>query len=227
MKKFNQLFILGTSLLLSAAALTGCSGSSAMGATIPQTTASETTTPQTDAGLVAAETTGSGNRLNDILERGYIEIATEPYFAPNEFIDPTKSGDEAYVGSDIELANYIGESLGVEVRIKPMDFTSVLGSITTGKYDLAISALAYTPARAETQMNPPPKGGFITSETKIRRLLTVSWSARKMSTASNPSMISRTRLSLHRTVPFRNSSYRNRSRAIKNTTVFLPQTMVS
>ena len=150
MKKFNQLFILGTSLLLSAAALTGCSGSSAMGATIPQTTASETTTPQTDAGLVAAETTGSGNRLNDILERGYIEIATEPYFAPNEFIDPTKSGDEAYVGSDIELANYIGESLGVEVRIKPMDFTSVLGSITTGKYDLAISALAYTPARAET-----------------------------------------------------------------------------
>ena len=50
MKKFNQLFILGTSLLLSAAALTGCSGSSAMGATIPQTTASETTTPQTDAG---------------------------------------------------------------------------------------------------------------------------------------------------------------------------------
>ena len=95
MKTFNQLFILGTSLLLSAAALTGCSGSSAMGATIPQTTASETTTPQTDAGLVAAETTGSGNRLNDILERGYIEIATEPYFAPNEFIDPTKSGDEA------------------------------------------------------------------------------------------------------------------------------------
>lgn len=223
MKKFNQLFILGTSLLLSAAALTGCSGSSAMGATIPQTTASETTTPQTDAGLVAAETTGSGNRLNDILERGYIEIATEPYFAPNEFIDPTKSGDDAYVGSDIELANYIGESLGVEVRIKPMDFTSVLGSITTGKYDLAISALAYTPARAET-MNLS-KGYY--SETKIRRLLTVSWSARKMSTASNPSMISRTRLSLHRTVPFRNSSYRNRSRAIKNTTVFLPQTMVS
>ena len=68
MKKFNQLLILGTTLLLSAAALTGCSGSSAMGATIPQTTASETTTPQTDAGLVAAETTGSGNRLNDILD---------------------------------------------------------------------------------------------------------------------------------------------------------------
>ena len=82
MKKFNQLLILGTTLLLSAAALTGCSGSSAMGATIPQTTSGETATPQTDAGIIASETTGSNNRLNDILERGYIEIATEPYFAP-------------------------------------------------------------------------------------------------------------------------------------------------
>ena len=150
MKKLNQLLILGTTLLLSAAALTGCSGSSAMGATIPQTTSGEPATPQTDAGIIASETTGSNNRLNEILERGYIEIATEPYFAPNEFIDPTKSGEEAYTGSDVELAKYIGEALGVEVRLKPMDFTSVLGSITTGKYDLAISALAYTPARAET-----------------------------------------------------------------------------
>lgn len=150
MKKFNPLFILGTTLLLSAAALTGCSGSSASAATSAQTTAAETTIPQTDAGAVASETTGSGNRLNEILERGYIEVATEPYFAPQEFIDPTKNGDDAYVGADIELAKYIGESLGVEVRLKPMDFTSVLGSITTGKYDLAISALAYTPARAET-----------------------------------------------------------------------------
>ena len=150
MKKLNQLLILGTTLLLSAAALTGCSGSSAMGATIPQTTSGEPAAPQTDAGIIASETTGSNNRLNEILERGYIEIATEPYFAPNEFIDPTKSGEEAYTGSDVELAKYIGEALGVEVRLKPMDFTSVLGSITTGKYDLAISALAYTPARAET-----------------------------------------------------------------------------
>ena len=130
MKKLNQLLILGTTLLLSAAALTGCSGSSAMGATIPQTTSGEPAAPQTDAGIIASETTGSNNRLNEILERGYIEIATEPYFAPNEFIDPTKSGEEAYTGSDVELAKYIGEALGVEVRLKPMDFTSVLGSIT-------------------------------------------------------------------------------------------------
>lgn len=91
----------------------------------------------------------STNRLEDILARGYITVATEPYFAPEEFIDPTKEGDEQYVGSDIELAKYIAEKLGVECRIVPLDFTTVLSSVTEGKYDLAISALAYKPDRAE------------------------------------------------------------------------------
>ena len=31
------------------------------------------------------------NRLEEIKQRGYITVATEPYFAPNEFIDPTSS----------------------------------------------------------------------------------------------------------------------------------------
>jgi polar amino acid transport system substrate-binding protein len=73
----------------------------------------------------------------------------EPYFAPNEFIDPSKQGDEQYVGSDVELAKYIADKLGVKLQLVPLDFTTVLSSITEGKYDLAISALAYTPARAE------------------------------------------------------------------------------
>lgn len=138
MKKITSSLILGAALLLSASALAGCSPSSAQAAApvVPQT--------------VPAETMAGRNRLDDILSRGYIEVATEPAFAPNEFIDPGKTGDEQYVGSDIELAKYIAKELGVELRLKPMDFTSTLGSISSGKYDMAISALAYTPARAET-----------------------------------------------------------------------------
>lgn len=49
----------------------------------------------------------------------------------------------------MELAKYIAEKLGVELRIVPLEFSAVLGSITEGKYDLAISALSFTPARAE------------------------------------------------------------------------------
>lgn len=89
------------------------------------------------------------NRLQDIKERGYIEVVTEPHFAPFEFIDPSKDGDEKYIGADIELAKYIADKLEVELRIIPLEFGAVLSSISEGKYDLAISALGYTPARAE------------------------------------------------------------------------------
>ena len=94
----------------------------------------------------------SANRLDEILERGYITVAMEPYFAPCQFIDPSKEGDEQYVGSDVEFAKLIAEELGVECRIVPLDFTTVLSSVTEGKYDLAISALAWKPDR-EQNMN--------------------------------------------------------------------------
>jgi ABC-type amino acid transport substrate-binding protein len=99
-----------------------------------------------------ASTTASAapaNRLEEIKARGYIEVATEPYFVPFEFIDSSKTGDDQYVGVDMEIAKYIASELGVELRIVPLEFSAVLAGITSGKYDLAISALAYSPAREE------------------------------------------------------------------------------
>ena len=89
------------------------------------------------------------NRLEEIKQRGYLEVCTEPYFAPNEFIDSSKSGQDQYVGYDMDLAKYIADEIGVELRIVPLEFGAVLAGIAEGKYDLAISALAYSPARAE------------------------------------------------------------------------------
>ena len=92
---------------------------------------------------------GKTNRLEEIRKRGYIEVCTEPYFAPNEFIDSSKTGQDQYVGYDMDLAKYIADAIGVELRIVPLEFSAVLAGIAEGKYDLAISALAYSPARAE------------------------------------------------------------------------------
>ena len=146
MRKTNLLITLVATLTLSMAALTACTVAEA------STHAATTEAIKTEATTTTAgeNTHAPSNRLEDILQRGYIEIATEPYFAPNEFIDPTITGEDNIVGSDIELAKFIANDLGVELRLKPMDFTSVLGSMTSGKFDMAISALAYTPSRAET-----------------------------------------------------------------------------
>ena len=103
--------------------------------------------------LSCAACGGSSKAKDDLLEeikaQGYIELCTEPYFAPYEFVDPSKTGDDQYVGVDIEIAKYIAEKIGVELRIVPLDFTAVLAGIADGKYDIAISAIAYSPSRAE------------------------------------------------------------------------------
>lgn len=88
-----------------------------------------------------------GDRLEQIKEKGYIEFCTEPYWAPNEFIDPTKTGDDQYVGTDIELAKLIAEKIGVDLKINPLDFSAVLIGTADGKCDMAISAIAWSPTR--------------------------------------------------------------------------------
>lgn len=90
------------------------------------------------------------DRLTQIKEKGYIEMVTEPAWAPNEFIDPSKTGDDKYVGLDIELGKYIAEKIGVELKVIPLEFTAVQAGIVDGKYDMAISAMAYSPIRAES-----------------------------------------------------------------------------
>ncbi len=131
---------------------------SASGCSSSQSTASASTVSLADATLEADYPTmdvdngipdDATGRLADIKEAGVLTVATEPYWVPNEFIDPTKTGQDQYVGSDIELAKYIADKMGVELEIVPLEFSAVLAAIPEGKYDLAISALAYTPQRAE------------------------------------------------------------------------------
>ncbi len=89
------------------------------------------------------------NKLEKILSVGEITFATSPDFAPCEFINPNATGDDQYVGADVELAKYIAESLGVKLVIMPMEFSALQAAITQGKVDMAISGFAYTEERAE------------------------------------------------------------------------------
>ena len=86
--------------------------------------------------------------LGRIRDAGVLRVATEPYFAPQEFIDPALEGQAQYVGADMELAKLIAQRMGVALEIVPMDFFDVLTAVAEGQCNLAISALSYTPARA-------------------------------------------------------------------------------
>ena len=90
------------------------------------------------------------NRLEKILAAGKLTVATSPDFAPAEFIDPTKTGQESIVGEEMLLAYYIAEQLGVELVIEAMDFSAVQGAVSQAKIDLGISGFSPTPERAES-----------------------------------------------------------------------------
>lgn len=94
------------------------------------------------------ETPKAQNRLEQIKESGKLVMGTSPDFAPSEFIDNT-SGKSVYVGSDIELAKYIAESLGVELEIKAMEFSAIQQAIQSGTIDIGIAGFAYSDKRAE------------------------------------------------------------------------------
>lgn len=144
-----------TALTLAVAVmLTACSGnttntenSKSASKTSAESTASTANTSGATK-LDLSSITGEGDRLDKILAAGVITCATSPDFAPNEFID-ISSGETKYVGCDMDIAQYIADSLGVKLEIVPMKFDAIKAAVTTGQVDMAIAGLAYTEDRAK------------------------------------------------------------------------------
>lgn len=80
---------------------------------------------------------------------GVLTVATSPDFAPMEFVDPTKSGQDMYIGFDISLAKYIADSMGLTLQIMPMSFDASQTAVYAGTVDMAISGFSWTEYRAE------------------------------------------------------------------------------
>ena len=82
-------------------------------------------------------------------DNGTFVVAMSPDFAPMEFVDTTKSGNDKYVGFDVLLANYIAKEMGKELIIKPMSFDACMAAVQAGNVDAAISGFSWTAERAE------------------------------------------------------------------------------
>lgn len=130
-------------VLLMASLLVGCGSTSANTATTAAT-AETTAAAGTDA---AAETTAAAEIKT--VTPGVLTVATSPDFAPMEFTDPTKQGQDMYVGFDITLAKYIAEYLGLELQIMPMSFDACQTAVYAGTADLAASGFSWTEDRAQ------------------------------------------------------------------------------
>ena len=52
-----------------------------------------------------------------------LKVAMSPDFAPMEFVDATKTGQDQFVGFDVTLAKYLAQEMGMELEIVPMSLT--------------------------------------------------------------------------------------------------------
>ena len=78
---------------------------------------------------------------------GKLTVAVSPDFAPMEFVDPAKTGNDMYIGFDLTLANYIADELGLELVIMPMDFSACQTAVYAGTVDMSISGYSWTEDR--------------------------------------------------------------------------------
>ena len=92
----------------------------------------------------------SNGVLDEIKASGELHITLSPDFAPMEFVDSSKDGQEQYVGLDVFLAKYIADYIGVELVIEPMSFDACQTAVYTASVPMSVSGYVWTEERAES-----------------------------------------------------------------------------
>ena len=105
--------------------------------------------PVSDAAPTEASAASDGV-LDEIKASGELHITLSPDFAPMEFIDSSKDGQEQYVGLDVFLAKYIADYIGVKLVIEPMSFDACQTAVYTASVPMSVSGYVWTEERAES-----------------------------------------------------------------------------
>jgi polar amino acid transport system substrate-binding protein len=89
--------------------------------------------------------TGCGDSEETSSDTEKIVVGLDDTFAPMGFRD--ENGD--LVGFDIDLANAVGEELGMEVEFKPIDWNAKETELEAGTIDCVWNGMSITPERKE------------------------------------------------------------------------------
>ena len=90
-----------------------------------------------------------GSKGYDFENETELVMVTNAAFPPYEYTDPEGPFD-GYAGIDVEIAMEIARRLGKTLKIKDVEFDSIIGGINSGKYDMALAGLTVTPDRKKS-----------------------------------------------------------------------------
>ena len=91
-----------------------------------------------------------------------LRFATNATFEPFEYYQNGK-----IVGIDVDVANAIGDVMGVDVEILDMEFDAIITSVQAGKADAGIAGITVTPERKKNI-------GFTDSYADVRQVIMVN-----------------------------------------------------
>jgi len=95
--------------------------------------------------LVLAPTAASAETTLERIKRtGVMKSANTFSYPPFGFIEDGKQ-----VGFDVDLGNEIARRMGVKLVFEAIDFRGIIAALTSGRVDLLITGMVYTPDRAE------------------------------------------------------------------------------
>lgn len=86
-----------------------------------------------------------GNKAKVSDDKNVLEMATSADFPPFESRDTAGN----FEGFDIDLANYIADELGYELKIQDMKFDGLIGALQTDRIDMVLSGMSATDDRKQ------------------------------------------------------------------------------
>ena len=101
------------------------------------------------------------NLLDDIKDRGYIMVSTDPNYEPQSFLNTegkrpadSKCPSDALTtaemqGFDVDVAKAVGEGLGVETCFATPDWDIITAGSWSDKWDVSIGSMTVTTARQQ------------------------------------------------------------------------------
>ncbi|MFC3860371.1 ABC transporter substrate-binding protein [Deinococcus antarcticus] len=96
--------------------------------------------------LLSLSVVAQATSVAEVKKKGVLVLGTDPTFAPFEF----RGADGQFQGFDIDIARAVAKDLGVKLEVRPVGFGALMPqSVTSGRVDMALSAITITPERAK------------------------------------------------------------------------------
>jgi polar amino acid transport system substrate-binding protein len=122
---------------LAVLALAGCGSSNS-------SSTNTTTSTSASSGAVASI---AAQVPADIKSRGFITVASDATYAPNEFI---AQDGHTVIGMDADLVDALAEVMGLKAHIINATFDTIIPGLAAGKYDMGASSFTDTKEREKT-----------------------------------------------------------------------------